>query len=211
MQTVRDLITYICKETVEYLNRTEKLKHTDIFLKDKLVKKFFADNKLKPYKGKSIVIVRKTKVHKPFTIPRLSEFEIKLCAVICEVHNVAFHDLFSRSRNGMVVDARRQFTAFLYTYLAYTYAHIGFLFGKDHSTIIHNVRTHQDLLETDTIYAIKFGRFMDAIKNEFPEILEKVDDKQELFKEYKKVHALRATNAARLVSLENNPIKALNT
>jgi hypothetical protein len=211
MQTVRDLITYICKETVEYLNRTEKLKHPDIFLKDKLVKKFFADNKLKPYKGKSIVIIRKPKANKPFIIPGLSEFELKICAIICEVHNVDFHDLFSRSRSGMVVDARRQFTAFLYTYLAYTYAHVGFLFGKDHSTIIHNVRTHENLLETDTIYAIKFGKFMDVIKNEFPEILEKVDEKQELFKEYKKVHAQRATNAAKLVSLENKPVKALNT
>lgn len=210
MQTVRDLITYICKETVEYLNRTEKLKETDIFLKDKLVKKFFADNKIKPYKAKNIVIVRKPKVHKPFTIPRLSEFELKLCAIICEVHNVAFHDLFSRTRSGMVVDARRQFTAFLYTYLAYTYAHVGFLFGKDHSTIIHNVRTHQDLLETDSIYATKFGRFMQAIKTEFPEVLEKVDERRELFKEYKKVHAERAINATKLLPLENKTVKALS-
>jgi len=191
MQTVRDLIEYICRETTDYLHKYDKLKQQDAFLATRLTNKFMNDRKVVKHKNKSIVINIQRKRPRTIVLPNLTQLELKLTLLICEIHNVTYDQLFSANRTGEVVDARRQLTSFFYTYLAYTYTHVATIFGKDHSTIIHNVRTHQDLLETDPAYVLKFGKFMDSIKKDFPEILVKIEEKSELLKEFQKVHAQR--------------------
>jgi hypothetical protein len=206
MQTVRDLIKYVCQETVDYLNKYEKLKTADPFLSDKLVNKFLNDNKIVDHKNKNVLIAKPRRPIRQLILPKLNDFEVKLTNIICQVHGVSYEDLYSPIRRGAVVDARRQFTSFLYTYIGYTYTRVATMFGKDHSTIIHNVRTHQDLLETDSLYIMRFGKFMDIIKEEFPEILSKVEERRELYREFQKVHAERSLSVTRKTIVEEEKV-----
>jgi hypothetical protein len=44
------------------------------------------------------------------------------------------------------------------------------MLGRDHSTIIHSVSTHQDLVDSNHLYAVKFYNLINKIKEEMPEL-----------------------------------------
>jgi hypothetical protein len=202
MQTVRDIIEYIVKETVEYLDKSNKLVGKDSFLEDKLKRKFLEDKLLKPYKAKTIITTPKVKVEKLDMKKSLTTYEMTVIQIICEIHKVGFNDLFSRKKKTEYVDARKQLASFLYVYLNYSYSHIGLLLGRDHSTMIHNVSSHESLLDIDKVYCDKFFKVIDAVKIELPELMNPSLSKNNMIKEYRKLKSERTLNLVSSFALE---------
>lgn len=200
MQTVRNLIEYVTKKNLEFLRKQNCLKEDSSFLEEKVIRKIMDDKNVRPYKRKILEPVKKKPTPKPVEV-NLSLQELQLCQIICEVHSVNFNMLFSRSRRMDLVDARRQLTTFLYTYLCYTYSHTGRLFGKDHSTIIHSLRSHEDLLETNNLYASRFLKFLEQAKQVMPEVFEQAEKSKQTLREYEKARNQRAmSNYKRLLA-----------
>jgi hypothetical protein len=208
MHTVRDIIEYIVKETVEYLDKSDKLVEKDSFLGDKLKRKFLEDKLLKPYKEKTIIITPKVKRDKLDMKKSLTTHEMTVIQIICEVHKIGFNDLFSRKQNTEHVDARKQLASFLYVYLNYSYSHIGMLLGRDHSTMIHNISSHESLLETDKVYCDKFFKVIDAIKVELPELMNPSLSMNNMIKEYRKLKSERTMNLLSSFRLKNKKSKS---
>lgn len=194
MHTVRDIIEYIVKETVEYLDKSDKLVGKDSFLEDRLKRKFLDDKLLKPYKEKTIITRPKISKERPDMKKSLTSHEMIIIQIICEIHKVSFNDLFSRRKKTEHVDARKQLASFLYVYLNYSYSHIGLLLRRDHSTMIHNVSSHESLLDTDKVYCDKFFRLIDAVKTELPELMNPSLSKNNMIKEYRKLKSQRTMN-----------------
>lgn len=197
MQTVRDIVEYITKETVDYLVKTKKLAVVDPYLVEKIKRKFLEDKKISPYKNKSVIPQVKHKVQKPDMRHSLTLYEIHLMQILCEVHNVHFNNVFSPSRKTELVSARSQIFAFFYTYMSYTYVYIGKIFGRDHSTVIHNINKHDDWLVADKVYTEKFTRFIELVKRELPELLDMTAAKRKMLKEYERLKNERAVNTYR--------------
>jgi hypothetical protein len=206
MQTVRDIIGYIAKETVDYLVKTKKLAASDPYLEERLKRKFLEDKTLSPYRNKSIIPVQKTKKVRLDMRHNLSIYELHLVQIICEVHLIEFNNVFSKTRKTEYIDARTQLSAFLYTYLQYRYTRIANIFGKDHSTIIHSVKKHEDLLETDKIYTQKFTSFVELVKREMPELMNPGQASKNMVKEYDKLRYERAMNAYKRIKENSLPI-----
>jgi hypothetical protein len=207
MQTVRDIIEYIVRETVEYLDKSDKLVGKDSFLEDKLKRKFLEDKLLKPYKAKTIITAPKVQKERLDMKKSLTTHEMTVIQIICEIHKVGFNDLFSRKQKTEPVDARKQLASFLYVYLNYSYSHIGLLLGRDHSTIIHNVSSHESLLDTDKVYSDKFFKLIDAVKIELPELMNPSLSKNNLIKEYRKLKNERTMNFLSSPASKNKKLK----
>ena len=78
-------------------------------------------------------------------------------------------DRFTRnSREGEYVDCRRMIIAVMRTRLGYSLSKIGKIFNKDHSSILHNIKKHNDLMITDKVYSKAFKRYLDCIKESNP-------------------------------------------
>ena len=60
--------------------------------------------------------------------------------------------------------------ALYFIYFSYTLSAIGRIMDKDHSTIIHNVRVNQDLLDTNINYKTRFYNIINKCKLVMPEI-----------------------------------------
>jgi len=64
--------------------------------------------------------------------------------------NIEIKEMHSQSRKQEMVKARQIAMYFYKKYTNYSYAYIGYLVGKrDHATVLHAVRTIQDLIEVD--------------------------------------------------------------
>ena len=77
----------------------------------------------------------------------------KIQSTVSSYFNVDIKDIHSKSRKQEIVKAR-QITMYLYKkYTNFSYAHIGNLVGKrDHATVLHAVRTIQDLIDIDKAF-----------------------------------------------------------
>jgi tRNA isopentenyl-2-thiomethyl-A-37 hydroxylase MiaE len=73
------------------------------------------------------------------------------------------------------------------------------MFGRDHSTIIHNTGTHEDLLESDSMYAIKYFNTISRIKEEMPHLFITKDVLENQSAEYAKIKAERKAKRSKNV------------
>jgi len=194
MQTIRDLVEYLVKETLHYLDKTGNLQSKDAFLEEKIKRKFLTHRDIALVKNKNLVPVKKPSLARVEVKSNLTLQELHLSQIICDIHNISFNDLYSKARNVDIVDARKQLSAFLYIYTCYTFAHVASLFGQDHSTAIHNIKKHEDLLQTNNLYCNKFHRFLETVEREMPELMLKINKKSQQFREYEKLKAQRAMN-----------------
>ena len=100
----------------------------------------------------------------------LSEVEKTVFNIIYLQTEISFEDLESQSRKREIVDVRKRAMVLFVIYLNYTYKNTGNLFGdRDHSTVIHAVNSHDDLLQSDGAYALKFRKLLDEVKDAVPE------------------------------------------
>jgi chromosomal replication initiation ATPase DnaA len=166
MYSVRDVI----KAAIEYA--CEELE-AESYVAEKLHKKFCKLPLVRDVTEKQLTIVKrpaKVRTEPSILVARLNPEELKTALIVAEMNKVHINDLFSISRKRANVDARIQMVALYFIYFSYTLSAIGRIMDKDHSTIIHNVRVNQDLLDTNINYKTRFYNIINKCKLVMPEI-----------------------------------------
>jgi hypothetical protein len=183
MQTIRNIIEIAVKHCLKDA--------ADVWFIEKNLAEILLLPEIKPYKNKTFgsIINKKSMKIKPCRPMTLEELQVS--QIVCDINNMDFNELFSRSRKRETVEIRMILITFLYVYRAYTYVNVASMFGRDHSTIIHNINTHDDLLDTDSLYAVKYFKTLSKIKEEMPHLFidQQVIDNQNI--EYIKIKAER--------------------
>lgn len=100
----------------------------------------------------------------------LTEDEKIIFEIIFQQADTSFEQLESGSRKREIVDVRKKAMVIFAVYLDYNLKQTGILFGnRDHSTVIHAINTHDDLLQSNSSYAVKFKRLLDEVKEKLPQ------------------------------------------
>lgn len=185
MQTIRNIVEIVVKEC------SKDLPEVDTWYVDRTVTKILALESIKPYKNKSFGSNKKKKPVKIKPYRRMSADELKIVQIACDYNHYDFNSVISNSRKRGVVEVRMILMCFFYYYRAYTYSDLGRMFGRDHSTIIHNTGTNEDLLESDSMYAIKYFNTIAKIKEEVPHLFIDKDTLENQSAEYAKIKAER--------------------
>jgi len=166
MYSVRDVI----KAAIEFA--CEELE-AESYVAEKLHKKFCKLPLVRDVTEKQLSIVKrppKVRTESNILVARLNPEELKTALIVAEMNKVHINDLFSISRKRANVDARLQMVALYFIYFNYTLSAIGKIMDKDHSTIIHNIRVNQDLLDTNINYKTRFYNIINKCKLVMPEI-----------------------------------------
>ena len=100
-----------------------------------------------------------------------TKVELDIIDIICTVHQLQTADFLSNLRHRDIVNARFQMMAILRNQLYYTYDHIGFLFKKDHSTVIHGIDKHSIYYEIEMNYKNKYNIILNTIEEMHPGLL----------------------------------------
>lgn len=168
MQTVRDCIKESIKHTLKSVGESTLLedKMYSDFLKESKLQKKHLDRLLDP----SLYKIKKDK--KIFlNVIEPSDEELTVLITIANKCKVEIADILSRSRKNEVVDARRIYTIILYVYFNYKLVQTGLRIDRDHTTIIHSVAAHDDLLSTNNGYRDKFRQVLQELYEIIPDIL----------------------------------------
>jgi chromosomal replication initiation ATPase DnaA len=173
MQTVRDCIKESIRHTLKSVNESvlleEKL-YTQFIKKENLTKKEL-DRLIDP----GIYKIRKQE--KVFAdIPEPSQEETLILITISAECKVEIGEILSKSRKDEVVDARRIYIVILYIYLNYKLVQTGLRVNRDHSTVIHSISTHDNLIRTSNKYLGLFRRVLTSLYEVMPEILNNIRD-----------------------------------
>jgi hypothetical protein len=185
MQTIRNIVEIVVKEC------SKDMPDVDTWYVDKTVTKILALEAIKPYKNRSFGSNKKKKPLKIKPYRRMTVDELKIVQIACDYNHYEFNSVISNSRKRGVVEVRMILMCFFYYYRAYTYSELGKMFGRDHSTIIHNTGTHEDLLDSDSMYAIKYFNTISRIKEEMPHLFIAKDTLENQSAEYAKIKAER--------------------
>lgn len=184
---------YVKKETItvrnligQVIEKVAELEEIDGLRKEYLVKKVIKDSRIKKYLTKQIVktvpmgkldytprghiskYIKYIKENK-IKFPKLNKLETRILESISEFKHLEMLILRTPSRERAYVDARIMCYYIFRQILGYTYAKVGLIFLRDHSTIIHGLETHESLMETDYKYRNDFYYIMDKLVEEFPE------------------------------------------
>ncbi len=87
----------------------------------------------------------------------------KSVAIICEVSEA---DFLSNSRVRNLVDARRIAYSLARNYFGFTYVAIAQFYNKNHATIIHQVKQHQQLMDYDKNYHLNYKTAFSFLQND---------------------------------------------
>ena len=72
---------------------------------------------------------------------------VEILQKVCDVTGIMPHDIFTPTRKREVVIARQLFCYVTMTHYTFTWVAIGKFLNRDHSTIIHSVKTYADYLQ----------------------------------------------------------------
>lgn len=75
------------------------------------------------------------------------ERDEKIISEICARYNVQWLSILSRSRVRVVVDARRLYCGILRNVFSLTYHEIGNILNKNHATIVHSIKVHDNFVK----------------------------------------------------------------
>lgn len=164
MQTVRNIVEIAVKHC---LRGTEK---ENAWVIEKNIAQILSLADVKPYKNKTFGTTTTKRTMKIRPCRPMTLEELKIAQIVCECNHIDFNKVFSSSRKRECVEIRMILITFFYVYRAYTYVNVGNMFGRDHSTIIHNINTHDNLLDTDALYAVKYFTSLSRIREEMPEL-----------------------------------------
>jgi chromosomal replication initiation ATPase DnaA len=87
---------------------------------------------------------------------------------VCKEMNVRYKDALSKDRSRILVLTRNMCYAILKTYVGATVTSIGRLFFRDHTTVLHGLRMHQQDLRTNDIYQEQFDEIKFLLKLNLP-------------------------------------------
>ena len=88
----------------------------------------------------------------------------RILETCCELFNVPVKEAISKSRLHEIVCARRAYMAICRNHLGSNYVKIGESLGKNHATIIHNVRTHNDWMIVYPEYAAVYRQIEERLR-----------------------------------------------
>lgn len=193
MQTIRDVIIEVVKDSLKYLERKQYIE-PDTFLEEALTLHVLGNKKIKTVKNKTIkTILRKGSSEKPIILGTHTLLDIKICQLVSQYHKIEYNKLFIKCRERDVVDTRMQLAAVMYNYIGYSVSKIGQIFSKDHSTVINWLNVHVDLLETSKAYSCEYGEVLTILKEQVPEIFENIDQKKNKARVYRILKELAIT------------------
>lgn len=97
---------------------------------------------------------------RPKDLPKLSKTQKRskinpedILKIVSEQCGVTSEEVLSRSRKGTIVNARHIFCAIMKKEFGYSYETVGkMVSGRDHTTAIHSIRTHNNRCETEEGY-----------------------------------------------------------
>ena len=140
--------------TEEYIEKTEK----------KLIETFLQNfhDKMGYY---PIVLTNKDLKNKPVNILSLEKLESHFEPYLPKVYGKKL-SLSSKARIREIVELRQVF-CFISRSMGFSLKTIGnFLGNRDHTTIIHNVRTFHDMMQTNSYYKEKYTALINKIKED---------------------------------------------
>jgi len=157
MQTIRDCIKDSIKHTLKSLNKTA-------LLEEKLYNDFVKEHELGQKQLNRLIdpgVYKKVKEPKMFDdVPQPDKEELLVLLAISSECNVEIQDILGRNRKTEIVDARKIYMIILYVYFNYKLVQISLRTNRDHSTIIHAINVHDDLIKTNASYREKFKKVL---------------------------------------------------
>jgi hypothetical protein len=147
-------------------------------LEKKLIDEF--KQKFKEKLGYQPVVLTKIFIDNNFSIPLMSLEQLSHYFEPFFVEDEGKKiELFTKSRKREVVELRMIF-CFIARQMNYTYKTIGQHLGdRDHTTIIHNVMTFKNLIDTDDTFTEKYTQILNHIKvNHEPSTLDQFNEIQ---------------------------------
>jgi hypothetical protein len=185
MQTIRNIVEIVVNEC------SKDLPNIDTWYVEKTIARILALDSIKPYKDKTYGSIKKKQPLKIKAYRPMTKEELKIVQIVCDFNHSEFNMVLSSSRKRSVVEIRMILICFLYYYRAYTYSDLGNMFGRDHSTIIHNTGTHEDLLDSDHLYVIKYFNTIVKLQEEMPHLFIDKDVLENQSAQYAKIKAER--------------------
>lgn len=81
----------------------------------------------------------------------------KILKVVCDVLNVSLQDMKTRSRTRELVEARQLAWMTIRITLRTTCVAMGDLFNRDHTSVLHGIKTMTNLIQNDPSLFDKFN------------------------------------------------------
>lgn len=85
---------------------------------------------------------------------------------VCLVTQVNKNDLLGRKRNRVLIDAKRMCYSAIREIYNYPLTSIGGFFRMDHTSVLHHLKAHKNLLEWDSSYSEKYNNLLDVIQSQ---------------------------------------------
>lgn len=85
---------------------------------------------------------------------------------VCLVTQVNKNDLLGRKRNRVLIDAKRMCYSAIREIYNYPLTSIGGFFRMDHTSVIHHLKAHKNLLEWDSSYSEKYNNLLTVIQSQ---------------------------------------------
>jgi len=85
---------------------------------------------------------------------------------VCLVTQVNKNDLLGRKRNRVLIDAKRMCYSAIREIYNYPLTSIGGFFRMDHTSVLHHLKAHKNLLEWDSSYSEKYNNLLTVIQSQ---------------------------------------------
>ena len=85
---------------------------------------------------------------------------------VCLVTKINKNQLLGRKRDRMLIDAKRMSYAAIKEIYDYPLTVIGGFFRMDHTSVLHHLKAHKNLLEWDSSYSEKYNNLLDVIQSQ---------------------------------------------
>lgn len=88
----------------------------------------------------------------------------------CQLFGCRVPDLFTKTRRREVVYARMLMYAYLHRMCGWSQKKTSYRYGRDHSTVVHGMKTIDNLCHTDKDFRAKFETFKQSINEQFTNV-----------------------------------------
>ena len=195
MQTIRDLVEKTIEESIEHLVKIKGLKQLeeDSFIVESTLRKVLSNPDIKKIRNKALPVVKdsfavkesKPETERPIILGTHSITDIEICQIAAKLFHVEYNKLFIACRERKVIDARMQTANVMNKYLGYSLKKVGSIFSKDHSTVVHWLGNHRDLIETSNAYLSLYQRYLKSLEEQMPELMYTLSDRLDISKNFK--------------------------
>jgi hypothetical protein len=195
MQTIRDLVEKTIEESIDYLVNKKGLKELedDSFLLESTLRKVLDNPEIKKIKNKMLPVVKDSgsakentpSIVRPIILATHSITDIEICQIVSKLFYVEYNKLFIACRERTIIDARMQTANIMNKYLGYSLKKIGSIFGKDHSTVVHWLNNHRDLIETNNAYLLLYQKYLECLQEQMPQVMYSLSERVDISKNFK--------------------------